>query len=226
MPSTACTIPSSVLNSTARFSIERTGSGTNAPLRGIERIAQAVADEVDAEDDHDDRQAREDREPPLLRIRLPALDEVAERRRRRRDPEAEERERGLDQDRRRHREGRVDDDRPQRVRKDVTEHDPEVTRAGGLRSLDVLLLAQGEEDAANDAGDVRPEQSREDERDAPLAALAEERRGREQDREERQRQREVGEPHQDVVDPAAVIAGNGADEEPDDRRDDGHEDAD
>ena len=54
-------------------------------------------------------------------------------------------------------ERRVDDDRPERVREDVAEHDPHVAAAGGLRGLDVLLLAQREEDAADDAGDARPE---------------------------------------------------------------------
>src|ERR1700733_7563436 len=78
MSSTAWTTPSSVLNSTARFLIERTGSGTNSPLRRIERVAQPVADEVHAENDQHDRQAGEDRQPPLLRVRLPALHEVAE----------------------------------------------------------------------------------------------------------------------------------------------------
>ena len=47
---------------------------------------------------------------------------------------------------------RVDDDRPDRVREDVAEHDADVAGAGRLRSLDVLLLAQGEEAAAHDAG--------------------------------------------------------------------------
>ena len=124
------------------------------------------------------------------------------------------------------RERAVDDDRPERVREDVPEHDPQVARAGGLRRLDVLLLAQREEDAAHDARDPRPEEEREDDRHAPLTALTEQRRGGEQDGEQRQRQHEVGEAHQDVVDPAAVVAGDRADDEADDRRDDGDEDAD
>src|SRR5262245_25718941 len=98
-PSTAWTIPSSGLNSTTRSVIERIGSGTHAPLLWVERIPEAVADEVDAEDDQDDRQAREDRQPPLLRVLLRVTDEPAERRRRRLDAEAEEGEGRLDQDR-------------------------------------------------------------------------------------------------------------------------------
>src|SRR6478609_1855857 len=98
MSSTAWTTPSSVLNSTARFLIERIGSGTNSPLRRIERVAQPVADEVHAQHDQDDRQAREDRQPPLLGVRLAPLHEVAERGRRRGDAEAKERERRLRED--------------------------------------------------------------------------------------------------------------------------------
>ena len=64
-PSTAWTTPSSVSNSTVRSLIERTGSGTN-PLSGIERVPQAVTDEVDAQHDEDDRQPRESDEPPVV----------------------------------------------------------------------------------------------------------------------------------------------------------------
>src|SRR5579862_3766701 len=149
MSSTAWTMPSSVLNSTARFLMERTGSGTDSALRRVEGGAQAVADEVDREHDDHDHQAREHREPPLLRIRLRVGDELAERRRRRLDAEAEERQGGLYEDRRRDRERPVDDDRTERVREDVAEHDPDVPGAGGLRRLDVLLLAQREEHASD-----------------------------------------------------------------------------
>src|SRR5437879_1907259 len=109
MSFTAWTMPSSVLNSTARFLIERTGSGTDPPLRRIERVSQAVTDEVDAEDDRHDRQAREHRQPPLLGIVLARRDEHAERRRGRSDPEAEERERCLGEDRESHGERGVHD---------------------------------------------------------------------------------------------------------------------
>src|SRR6478736_2176647 len=152
MPSTAWTMPSSVLNSTTRSLIERMGSGTDSPLGRVERVAQAVSHEVHEEHDRDDRQPREHREPPLLRVRLRLRDEHSERRRRRLDPEAEERERRLGEDRKRHREGGVDDDRPEGVREDVTEHDPPVAGTGCLRGLDVLLLTQRQEDASYDTG--------------------------------------------------------------------------
>src|SRR3954468_19056174 len=142
MSSTACTMPSSVRNSTTRLRIDRTGSGTNSPLLRVERVPETVAHEVDRDDDDQKRQARENGDPPVLRALLAVGDQRPERRRRRLDAEAEERERRLDDDRRADRQGAVDDDRPERVREDVPEHDPHVTRARGLRRLDVLLLAQ------------------------------------------------------------------------------------
>jgi hypothetical protein len=78
---------------------------------------------------------------------------------------------------------------------------------------------------AHDARDTRPEERREDERDAPLAAGTEQCRRGEENGEERERQDDVGESHQDVVDDAAVVAGERADNEPDQRRDDCDEDA-
>src|SRR5437763_9612630 len=124
MSLTARTTPSSVTNSTARLRIERTGSatarlGAHAPLRRVERVAQPIAHEVDAEDDEDDHDAREDGEPPRLGIRLRARDEDAERRRRRPDPEAEEGQRRLGDDRRADGKRAVDDDRAERVREHV-----------------------------------------------------------------------------------------------------------
>src|SRR5436190_5679604 len=193
-PSTAWTMPSSVLNSTTRSLIERTGSGTHSPLGRVERIAEAVADEVDAEDDDDDRQAREDRQPPryppgrCIRVRLRIADEHTEGRRRRLDPEVEEGERRFHQDRGADGERRVDHDQTEGVREDVPEHQARVAGPGGLRGLDVLLLPQGEEDAPDDTGDSRPEEEDEDERDAPLVALPEQSRRREQDGEQGQRQ--------------------------------------
>src|SRR4051794_21521854 len=231
-PSTAWTIPSSVLNSTTRSLIERTGSGTHSPLGRVERIAKTVADEVDAQDDRDDGQAREDRQPPRgppgkrRRVRLRLADEHAERRRRRLDPEVEEGERRLHQDRRADGERRVDDDRPEGVRKDVPEHQARVACPRGLCRLDVLLLPQGEEDASDDAGDPRPEEEDEDEGDAPLAALPEQSRRREQDGEQGEREYEVGEPHEEVVQPAAVVPGDRSDDQADDRGHGGDEDAD
>src|SRR6266516_931496 len=150
-PSTARTIPSSVVNSTARSRTDRTGSplarplpsGTDTPLGRIERVPQTVADEVDAEHDQHDRQAREGNEPPLVEALVLSLcDQRAEGGRRRSDAEAEVRQRRLEQDRRPGDQRRRDEDGADRVREHVPDHDPEVAGAGRLGSLDVLLLAQ------------------------------------------------------------------------------------
>src|SRR6266550_2953844 len=231
-PSTAWTIPSSVLNSTTRSLIARSGSGTHPPLLGIERVPEAVADEVDAKDDGHDRQAWEDRQPPRglpgkrRRVCLGVVDEHAEGRSRRLDPEPEEGERRLHQDRRADGERGVADDRAEGVRKDVPEHQTRVAGSGGLRRLDVLLMAQGEVDDSDDAGGRRPEEEDQDERDAPLAALPEQSRRGEQDGEEGQRQHEVCEAHQKVVHPAAEEAGDRTDDQTDPRREERDEDAD
>src|SRR5262245_11305785 len=144
MSSTACTMPSSVLNSTTRFRIDRIGSssGTNSSLLRIERVPQAVADEVDADDDEDEHEAREHGQPPFLRVVLAVDDQDPERRRRRLDAEAEERERRLCEDRSGDGERCVYDHGAERVREDMPEHDPHVARAARPRRLDVLLLSQ------------------------------------------------------------------------------------
>src|SRR6266446_1609901 len=100
---------------------------------------------------------------PLLRIVLTRCDEHAERGRRRLDAEAEERERRFDEDRGGDRQRAVHDHGAERVREHVPEHDPQVTGAGRLRGLHVLLLAEREEDAANDPRERCPEEQREDE---------------------------------------------------------------
>src|SRR5438093_10250789 len=62
MPFTACTVPRRVQKRTCRSSTEsRGGLATPAQLR-VERLAQAVTDQVEPEDGDDDREPRDDRE--------------------------------------------------------------------------------------------------------------------------------------------------------------------
>ncbi len=104
------------------------------------RRAGGVADEVERDDDEDDRDAGGVDLPPV------AVERVARSVREHRAPvglrrghsEADEAERCKEQDRVRHLERRVDDDRPDRVRNDVTQHDPPVRPAHHAHGHHVL----------------------------------------------------------------------------------------
>src|SRR5438128_5162860 len=61
IPFTACTIPRRVVNSTRRSSTSRSGALTVTQL-WIQRFAQAVPDQVEAEDGQNDGNARNDRQ--------------------------------------------------------------------------------------------------------------------------------------------------------------------
>ena len=126
--------------------------------------------------------------------------------------------------------GRVDDDRPEGVREHVAQDDAGITGAARLRGLNVFLLAQREEDTADDTGDPRPQQQRQDHADLERIAVPEERGRGQEHREARQREDQVGETHQQVIEPPAGVARDQADryadrhdhehrDEPDDERD-------
>ena len=141
---------------------------------------------------------------------------------RRLDAEAEERESRLGEDRGGDDQRRVDDDRPDRVREHVADDDPRVAGTGRLRRLDELLLSQRQERAADDAGEARPEEEREDDGDAERVPLA--RRTRRcvssTARPGRVSTRSVSRISA-VVDPAAEVAADGADRRADHRREQG-----
>src|SRR5829696_7575365 len=154
-------MPSSVENSTTRSLIERSGSGTDATLGWIQGVTEPVADEVDAQDDEDDHEAREGDEPPLLDARvLAVVQQGAEGGRRWLDPKAEEGQSRLEEDRDTDGQRCGDHDRPDRVREHVADHDAEVARPCSPGRLDVLLLTQRQEAAPDDAGDAGPDQGR------------------------------------------------------------------
>src|SRR5262249_24979982 len=98
----------------------------------VERVAQAVAEQIEPEHGDEDRQAGEERDP---RVRLDerdvGLEIPAPTRRRRLRAEPKERKRRLHDDRRRDAERRRHDDRRQAVRQDVAEQDPRIAHADG-----------------------------------------------------------------------------------------------
>src|SRR2546423_1438397 len=140
-PLTAYTVPRRVENSTLRSSTPRSGSLAFTQLR-VERLAQTVADQVEAEHREDDRDARDDREE---RGRLEVVVHVREHRspfggRRVLRTEAEEAEAGDVDDRRRHRERPLDDHGRDRVGKDVREQDRAPAYAHRTRREDEVVL--------------------------------------------------------------------------------------
>src|SRR3954466_7633375 len=167
-PSTAFTRPSSVGKLTCRSLTSRSCSGTEsspldlrALLLRVERVAQAVSEEVHAQHDDEDCESREPHQPRRdEHLALRGVEEVPPRRRRRLDPEPEEGEHGLGEDRGGDGERHVHDDRPHRVRDQVRRDDASVggtRRAGGL---DELLLLEREEHTSDDARVRHPEEER------------------------------------------------------------------
>src|SRR5215208_8332043 len=112
---------------------------------GIEGLADAVAEEVEAEDGEEDRHPREEGHPPGRRevglgleehrapARLPGL-----------RSEAEVRQGSLGDYGVAHRERRLYQQRRQGVRQDVVGHDPDVASADGPGSLHVVEAPDGE----------------------------------------------------------------------------------
>src|SRR5439155_13125702 len=62
IPLTACTVPRRVQNRTCRFSTERRAVLATSAQLGIQRLAQPVPDQVEAQHGEDDRDAGDDRQ--------------------------------------------------------------------------------------------------------------------------------------------------------------------
>src|SRR6478752_10393997 len=123
----------------------------------VEGVLQTVADQVERQDGQQEGEARESHEPPggvedaggVGDHRPPARGGWL-------DADAQERQRCLEQDVRRDQQRRVDDDRRDQVGKDVLEQDARVGGAEREGGLDVLLLADRQDLAADDARHVGP----------------------------------------------------------------------
>src|SRR5919197_1177914 len=179
IPLTACTVPPPVQKWTRRSSTLSNGSLRTAARRPapaeepedlplpepahaaaelrVERLAQAVADQVEAEDGDHDRDPRDDGEE---RRRLEVVVHVGEhrpplRRGRVLRAEAEEAEPRDVDDRRRHRQRALDDHGRDRVREDVREEDHRPPHADCARGEHEVVLALREHRAAQQAGGRR-----------------------------------------------------------------------
>src|SRR3954451_6799306 len=152
MPRTACGRSPPPLMATERLVISRTGPAMSDPLRhlGIERVAQAVAKDVDGKDGQGEEHAGIDDVVREQAEYLPALgDDIAPGRHLRRHADAEERQDRLDEDGGRANERALHDGR----RDGVREHMPpqQFGRRGAERPrrLDIGLLAHAKHDGAH-----------------------------------------------------------------------------
>src|SRR6266511_3644016 len=224
MPLTAYTVPRRVENSTRRSSTLRSDSLAATKLR-VERLAQAVADEVEPEDRDDDGDTRNDRK--VHRSLEVSLDVRQHRSPLRRSgilgPEAEEADPGDVDDRGGERERPLDDRWRDRVGKDVrgqNHRTADADRASRQHEVVFLLREDRPPEQASEHRNVRGP-----DRDHDLPQPLPERRDQ-PDCEQKSwnREHDIHQPHHDRVDGTAEIAGDcseeGADREADRHGDD------
>ena len=205
--------------STLRFSHGEKRFAHFRPLR-VEDVAQAVAEQVEAERDDEDREPRHRRHPPLVDEEAPAAgDHRAPFRRGRLGAEAEEAEAGGRQDDARHVERHADDDGGEAERHDVAPDDPRRRCALQGRRGDEVGVADRQRLGPGDARIGRPRGDGDGD-DGILDARAEGRDEGERQHEARKGEEDVGDAHQHRIEPAAEIARARADREADRRRDD------
>src|SRR5882724_515360 len=153
--------------------------GGEAPLRGggeaplrvsahVERLAQAVADEVDGEHGQREKEAGEEDDPERqLHVRLDLGHDVAPRRDVGRRAGAEERQVGLEQDGRGADVGGLHDERRQQRRQHVAQQNARRARAERADALHHRVLAQREHGGSHDAD--HPRDLRNHQRDDDIA---------------------------------------------------------
>ena len=147
----------------------------------------------------------------------------------RREAEAEERQRRFGDDGSGDVDGGGDDDGAKRIGQDVAHNLAEFGGAERACGLDELFFPQRQELRANEARDGHPTQSANDHDDQDECAAFRPERGlqrvaekvddQEQQRQSRQRKKEIGQPHQCRTDPASRHTGDGADDRADEDRD-------
>src|SRR5215470_5069542 len=109
-------------------------------LAGIERIAQAVAHQVEAHHDQEDSRSGPDGHPwSLGQEVLGDIEHRAPARRRRLLTEAEEREAGLGDDRGSDGQGRLHENRREDIGEDVAQHDAGVSQPDRTSAFNVVL---------------------------------------------------------------------------------------
>lgn len=183
---------------------------------GVERVAQAVTDEVDRDDVGGEEDAGEDGEPPGEGdVVLSAAEQDAPLGTRRGHPHPEEAE-GRDPQGREPGPGRGHHQDPRaHVGQHVGPRDPCPARTEGDRGVDVRALADLHRRSLDHAGVGRDRHQRDGE-DAVAQAGAEHRARRESEQDPREGQEQVHDPHQDESHGTAVQAGDDAHRRADD----------
>src|SRR6266545_4251524 len=215
MPLTAYTVPRRVENSTRRSSTLRSDSLAATKLR-VERLAQAVADEVEPEDRDDDGDTRNDRKVHRsLEVSLDVRQHRPPLRRRRvLRTESQEAEASDVDDGGRHRQRALHDHRRHRVREDVRDED--------RVSLDTHS-ARGEHEVGFALSEDRPPQEAREDRDVRHPdgdhdleeARTKHRHDPDRQQETRNGEHDVHHPHDQRVDEAADVPRRRSEDDPD-----------
>src|SRR5689334_177223 len=140
----------------------------------VERVAEAVTEQVECQDREEQEEPWEEPEPPC---RVEAGEGVADQAPPGRlvvgHTEPQERQIRLEQDVRRHEQGCVDDQGGEQVRQDLLEHDPGVARPQRAARLHELPFPQRQHVPAYEPGHVGPREEGDDEDHEPQPRLQE-----------------------------------------------------
>src|SRR6267143_3479861 len=177
----------------------------------VQRVADRVPEQIRGEHDGRDGDPGEDREPP-------GDPKITPRLRKHESPlggrwlrtEAQERERRDRKDRRRQAERGDRDHRPEHLRNDVRERDPQLARANAAGRLDEELVTRREHGAADDPREAGDAADADGDRDL-LEPWPEDRHDDEREQDPRERELDINQAHEHAIHPSTAYAGKEAD---------------
>src|SRR5579864_8552244 len=207
-PSTALTMPSLVAKTVCRSWTSSRGAAnwTSLLQARVEGVAGGVAEQVRGEHGDEDRHAGDDHEVDRVEeVALRVAEHVAPAGSRRLDAQAEEVERRLDEDDLPDAQAGRDDHHRQHVGQQVLDHKPKVARSDRARGEDEIALLDRQDLAPHQPRDVSPADEGDDHRQRDRVGPKQDRHQDEQE-DRGDREDHVDETHQDVLQPAAVVA--------------------
>src|SRR5687768_787302 len=178
-------------------------------LSWIERITERIAEQIEAEHCRSDRDSRENGGPggasKLVEIAA-VCNHGPPARSWRWNSEAQKRQRSLSHDCAGDAKRRSNDDRRNHVRKNVLQHDAEITRTERANRLDVFELSHDEHLSANETGHSRPS---DDSNRRVHDAHRRLERGDHRDQQQQgwKRERDIRQSHYELIHPSPVEAG-------------------